>query len=96
MATYTKQQLVEIAERLGHTDLWMMPSGPHSSRWAIGCSCGWGAPQPNGGARFSVTRATQAEAVAALQHHLWKVVTEEIKLRRSTGVSLSDLVGPKL
>lgn len=87
---YTREQLVRLAEDLGHTGLWVLPT-KSGKRYQIGCACGWGAPMADG--RPTVTRATQLEAVRSLQYHLWKAVSDDVKLRASTGVAPRRLSG---
>jgi hypothetical protein len=82
MALVGRAELVRRAEALGHTQLriYRTESG---KRWVCQCACGWGALRPDG--RPSVTRATQAEAVSSLQHHLWTALENDRRRRVANG-----------
>lgn len=82
MALVDRAELVRRAEELGHTDLIVAPT-KSGRRFVVACSCGYGAPMPDGSGRPTVTRATFAEAVRALQDHLWKALEADRRRRRN-------------
>ncbi len=91
MALIDRQELVRRAEALGHSELRVYAT-KSGKRYVCQCACGWGALQADG--RPSVTRATKAEAVRSLQHHLWRALEDDRRARvASGGVSLPTDVG---
>lgn len=80
----TDSEIGEYAERLGHTHVRVTPTSS-GNRWEVACSCGFGAPMPDG--RPTVTRATAEEAIRTVRHHLRKAVYAHLSETRGNGVS---------
>lgn len=89
VALVTRAELVRRAEALGHTELRIFPTAS-GRRWVCQCACGWGTFKAG---KPTVTRATQAEAVRSLQHHLWVALEREHQERTRNGVSERRNVG---
>lgn len=82
MALVGRAELVRRAEELGHGQLRVFPT-KSGARWVCQCSCGWGSFGAMG--KPTVTRATQAEAVSSLQHHLWRALEDDRRRRVANG-----------
>jgi hypothetical protein len=81
VALVDRAELVRRAEALGHTALRVYPS-VSGRRYICECACGWGAFRAG---KATVTRATEAEAVRSLQHHLWRALENDRRERVANG-----------
>lgn len=84
----TTEQRREIAVRLGHALVTVEPTAS-GARWQLECSCGWGAPLPDG--RPTVTRATEAEAARTAVHHVKSAVDRYLAEQRRAGQSFGHI-----
>lgn len=79
----SRDEFLAVAKYLGHTNLRVYPTAS-GRRFVVECACGWGGIGPDGKPRS--TRATEAEAVQSLRHHLIKAVHAELSRRRQHGL----------
>ena len=84
----TTEQRREIAVALGHALVTVEPT-VSSRRWRLQCSCGWGAPLPDG--RPTVTRATEAEAARSAVHHVQAAVDRHLATLRKAGQAFGHI-----